>query len=343
MRSLISNLQIIDQNQSSGSKLRRLRLTPAAIATFVFGLVASIAFNVSVAQAQSDASQIALQHPGWVRVPGALVRPDCVHQIPQGAGPRIENGLDTGDVSLNGFVIAHYDPCPEDATIRFAEETGESSVITNSTGSGLVEASYWDDTSLGSSDNMDEVANTLTVPSKPSKNGGVILLYNGLEDSTGKYLFSPTLQYGKNAGEGGNYWTIVTYFVTPGTTYLSPAEKVNGGDSLSLFTYIFSKSGSTYTWLMEVQDLTTNAFTFQNDTSTGLHWNFAISGALAVGNLSSCSEFPATKAVFTGTFVDHGFPSYNKLSPKWVGATYAYGGPSCGFKVTPGNTSTLTY
>ena len=109
--------------------------------------------------------------------------------------------------------------------------------------------------------------------------------------------------------------------MTPGTTYVSPAEKLNGGDSLSLFTYIFSKSGSTYTWFMEAQDLTTNADSYQNDTSKGLHFNFAISGALAVGNLSSCSEFPATKAVFTGTFVDHGFPKYTKLSPKWKGST----------------------
>jgi hypothetical protein len=316
-------------------------IKPASLAA---ALLCGLAlFTGSLAQAQTDASQIALQHPGWIQVPGALVRPDCVHQIPKGAGPRIEDGRDTGDVSLNGNIIAHYDPCPEDATIRFAQKSSESFAISNSTGSGVVEASYWDDTSLGSSDNMDEVANTLTVPSKPTKNGAVILLYNGIEDSTEKYVFAPTLQYGKNDGEGGNYWTIVTYFVTPSTTYVSPAEKVNGGDSLSLFTYIFSKSGGTYTWFMEAQDLTNNADSYQNDTSTGLHWNFAISGALSVGNLSSCSEFPATKAVFTGTFVDHGFPSYNKLSPKWVGSTYSYGGPSCSFSVTPGTKTTLKY
>jgi hypothetical protein len=342
MRSPISNRQIMDQNQPSGSNLRRLKMASVAIVTFVFGL--AVSFTGPSAHAQTDASQIALQHPGWVRVPGALVRPDCVHQIPKGAGPRIENGRDTGDVSLHGNVVAHYEPCSEDATVRFAQESSDADIISNSTGSGTVEASYWDDTSLGSSDNMDFVGNNLTVPTKPSKNGGVILLYNGLENSTGAYLFSPTLQYGDNGGVGGNYWGIVTYFVTPGNTYVSPVEKVNNGDSLSLFTEIYSNPSGSYDWLVEVEDLTNGAFTYQDDVSTGLHFNFAIAGALAVSNLTSCSEFPASdKAVFTSTLVDHDYPSYKALSPKWKGSTYAYGGPACGFKVTPGNKSTLTF
>src|SRR5271154_1447397 len=89
-------------------------IKPASIATaaFLCGLAVSMLFTGSIAQAQTDASQIALQHPGWIQVPGALVRPDCVHVIAKGAGPRIEDGRDTGDVSLNGIVIAHYDPCP---------------------------------------------------------------------------------------------------------------------------------------------------------------------------------------------------------------------------------------
>jgi hypothetical protein len=329
---------------SEPSQLRWAKLTTIAAATFLCGLAVSILFTCSTALAQTDASQIALQHPGWIRVPGALVRPDCVHRIPKGAGPRIENGRDTGDVVLHGNVIAHYDPCPEDATIRFAQEINGSSVISNSTGSGPVEASYWNDTSLGSSDEMDFVGNDLTVPSKPTTNGGLILLFNGLANGkTGKYFFAPALQYGANFGEGGNYWSIIAYFSTPSNTYLSPAETVNKGDTLSLFTEIYAKSSGSYDWLVEVEDLTTGAYTYQDDVTTGLHFNYAISGQLQVASLTSCSEFPASKAVFSGTVVDHGFPSYNKLSPKWTGTIYSYGGPACGFSVTPGNTTTLKY
>jgi hypothetical protein len=320
---------------------QNIKLTTTAFFLCAFAL--SALFTGSTAQAQTDASQLALQHPGWVQVPGALVRPDCVHLIPKGAGPRIEDGRDTGDVVLNGIVIAHYDPCSEDALIRFAQESSELSPVSDSTGSGVVEASYWDDTSLGSSDNMDLLVNYLTVPSKPTKNGGLDLLYNGIENSTETYIFAPTLQYGKNFGEGGNYWSIIAYFETPTNAYLSPAEKVNAGDYLELFTEIYELSGSTYYWLVEVLDETTSAYTYQDDTTTGLHFNFAISGALTVADLSSCSEFPAAKAVFTGTVVDHGYPSFNKLSPKWKGSTYAYGGPSCSFSVTPGTKTTLKY
>jgi hypothetical protein len=308
---------------------------PASIAAAVFAcaLVFSVLFTGSFAQAQTDASQIALQRPGWIQVPGALVRPDCVHRIPMGAGPRIENGRDTGDVVLNGIVIAHYDPCSEDATIRFAQKSSESA-IDNSTGNGLVEWSYWDDASLGSSDEIDFVGNELTVPSEPT---------NGLQDSTGKYTFAPTLEYGQDFENNLYYWTIVAYFVTPGGSYLSQDERVNAGDTLNLFTEIYEQSGSTYDWRVEAEDLTTGAATYLVNPSTNLHFNLAISGALTVTDVSACSEFPAAEAVFTGTVVDHGFPSHNKLSPKWVGEIYAYGGPSCSFSVTPGTKTTLKY
>ncbi len=332
-------------NQARSAKLTGIStMKPASLATaaFLCGLVVSILFTCSVAQAQSDASQIALQHPGWIQVPGALVRPDCVHQIPKGAGPRIENGRDTGDVVLHGNIIAHYDPCPEDATIRFAQETSEGSVISNY-GNGWVEASYWDDTSLGSSDNMDFVGNALTVPSKPTEGGAVIYLFNGIESANGSYLLAPTLQYGNNGVVGGNYWVIVAYFVAGSNTYYGAAEKVYAGDSLDLFSEIYTVVSGTYGWLVEVEDLTTGTFAYQDASSTGVHWNLAISGGLQVNVVVSCSQFPASKAVFSDTVVDHGFPAYHKLSPKWVGKTYAYGGPACGFIVTPGNKTTLKY
>jgi hypothetical protein len=345
MHAHASITQVIHPKNPSEFKRRRLKLPSVAMATLLCGLGVSATLIGSSAQAQTDASQVALQHPGWVLVPGAIVRPDCVHQIPNGAGPRIENGRDTGDVSLNGMIIAHYDPCPEDATIRLAQETSKSSVISDSTGSSLVELSYWDDTSLGSNDNIDYLENTLTVPSEPTKNGGMILLYNALQDSTGTYIFAPALQYGTNFGEGGNYWIMTTYFVTPSNTYLSAAKKVNKGDGLGSFIQLYGEKtdGSSYFWEVEVSDGPITSSDQKVLVSTGPHFNFAVSGALTVGNLSSCSEFPASKAVFTVTAVDHGWPDYKQLTPKWVGATYAYGGPACGFSVTPGNKTTLKY
>src|SRR5579863_1145254 len=345
MHTLIGVTQTVGKKQGSDlSTAKRITLTSLAATISFWGLVAAAPFTASIAQAQTDASQLVLQHPGWIQVPGALVRPDCVHEIPSGASIKMENGKVTGDVSLNGSIIAHYDPCSEDATVRLPKTPSDDSAITNATGNGLVEASYWVDSSLGSSDNIDFVGNDLTVPSKPSKNGAVIYLYNGLENSTETYAFEPTLQYGNNGISGGNYWVIETYFITPGTTYYSPAETVNAGDSLSLFTEIYADSSGTLDWLVEAEDLKTGAFTYQDDTSSGLQWNLPIAGGLAAFNVTTCSDFPAAgKAVFSKTVVDHDFPSYKALTPKWVGSVYSYGGPSCGFKVVPGNKSTLDF
>src|SRR6202142_4258140 len=69
----------------------------------------AIAFCLlSPAQAQqSDGASVSLKaHPGWVQVPGALIRPDCVHEVPMGA----KIGAN-GDISLAGSVVAHYEAC----------------------------------------------------------------------------------------------------------------------------------------------------------------------------------------------------------------------------------------
>ena len=54
----------------------------------------------------------------WVQIPGELIRPDCVHAVPKGAMVEVaDDGHITGDVTLNGALIAHYDPCPEKPVI----------------------------------------------------------------------------------------------------------------------------------------------------------------------------------------------------------------------------------
>jgi hypothetical protein len=81
-------------------------ITWAALALYV--LPAAYAQNNNAAQSLNS-------HPGWVQVPGELIRPDCVHQIPKGSRVTIKDGKVTGDVTLGGVKIAHYDPCPRSA------------------------------------------------------------------------------------------------------------------------------------------------------------------------------------------------------------------------------------
>lgn len=74
------------------------------------------ASGILFAQTPKSYSQLNAEHPGWMQIPGRLIRPDCVHEVPSGA--QIELGRDnkpTGDVIMNGQVIAHYDSCPEES------------------------------------------------------------------------------------------------------------------------------------------------------------------------------------------------------------------------------------
>src|SRR5215472_16747121 len=71
-------------------------------------LALTMAF-ATAARAQSGPPIVSLKdHPGWVQVPGALVRPDCVFEVPNEA----QVG-DNGDIIVNGALWAHYDDCPE--------------------------------------------------------------------------------------------------------------------------------------------------------------------------------------------------------------------------------------
>src|ERR1700733_9322953 len=66
------------------------------------------------AQSGTTYSQARMDHPDWVQVPGELIRPDCVHEVPNGATVEVgSDGQISGDVSLNGVLVAHYDDCSE--------------------------------------------------------------------------------------------------------------------------------------------------------------------------------------------------------------------------------------
>jgi hypothetical protein len=110
---LISNYST---QSSPASKLSRIGFRLTVAAALLGGL--AVSGLSSYANAQQSQSEAVAEHPNWAQLPGELIRPDCVHEIPKGA--RVEIGKDgdlTGDVTLNGILIAHYDACPEKAVI----------------------------------------------------------------------------------------------------------------------------------------------------------------------------------------------------------------------------------
>lgn len=205
------------------SKLSRFGLTLTA--TALCGLALS---GLSVAQAASDSNS---DHTGWVQVPGELIRPDCVHEIQNGAVVEISNDEQiTGNVTLNGKLIAHYDACSEKPVITGSRNRSQSVASADSgVGNGWVEASVWD-IPLSSNDNIDYLGNTWTVPSYPEEGGATIYFSNGIETQDDLWSLRPVIQYGVSGAGGGSYWGMASWLIgSNGYVFHSPLVAVNPG------------------------------------------------------------------------------------------------------------------
>ncbi|MGA7930178.1 MAG: hypothetical protein WCA20_29820, partial [Candidatus Sulfotelmatobacter sp.] len=272
------------------------------------------------AQQPTSVAEATMEHPDWVHVPGELIRPDCVHEIPNGA--RVSVGNDdqiTGDVTLNGVLIAHYDPCSENPVITRPQ--GRTAKLANppGTGNGWVEDSEWN-VPLSSSDNIDYMAGSWTVPERPLSNGALIYLFNGIEPSTKNWILQPVLQYGVSPAGGGNYWAIASWLVgSNGYAYHSPLYTVQPGHSILGYTKLTATSGKYLYWYVVAQDKTTGEGSWIQAESWGLHWTWAFAGVLEADNVTSCTQFPSGSdgsVVFTKSVVDHDYPSYKGISPQ---------------------------
>jgi hypothetical protein len=298
--------------------------------------------GAQVRQQEHTYRELTDAHPDWVQVPGGkLMRPDCVHEIPSGAKVVLdEEGNPTGDVTLKGAMIAHYDPCPEEpiSTRHTVSEVNVPGHVPSPPFSGWVEDSQVD-LSLSSSDNVDWEAGLWYVPSAPSANGGLIFLFNGIAPTAQNWILQPVLQYGTSAAGGGNYWAIASWLV--GTSaYHSPLVTVKSGDELDGYTEQ-TATGSTLDYTSEAYDLSSGKYSWISITSSGLHWTVAYEGVLEVYYVNSCSELPASgDAYFFDNSVYHGYPAYDYVSPSFTGSVFQSG---CGDWTFVDNSSDYAY
>ncbi len=257
-----------------------------------------------------NADSVSLKdHPGWIQIPGAIIRQECVYEIPNGA--RVSEG---GDVTLGGTLIAHYDDCPEEPIRTRPRHGGAAAAYRDApgTGNGWVET-VLEEVSLSSGDNIDKITGQWVVPTDPSTFGGLIFLFNGLEDTTQNLILQPMLQFGytscticvEGGGIGGSYWVIASWLVGK--------------------------------WEIKAKDTTSGAYSDMGAFSSGHTWNWAYAGTLEAYGITSCAEFPESGSTkFKDNSVYHGYPKFDVVSPGWYGLVPSYGGPSCGFSPTAG-------
>jgi hypothetical protein len=338
MKSQNNNLLSNNSTQSSPvSKLSRISFRLALSAAFLGGLAVSGFSSYAGAQARNVNEAIA-EHPSWAHLPGALIRPDCVHEIPKGAKVEIaKDGSLTGNVTLKGELLAHYDSCSENAVITRQSAATQSAVQSaTTTGSGWVEDDQYN-APLTASDNIDFVGGNFTVPWYPSDRtaGQIIYLSNGIDPASHKWFLEAALQYGYNGAFGGNYYSISTWLIGTNAAYYSTPEVVLPGDSLTGYTEMTDKSGSTTYWDVTIVDNRSGAYSEGAYWVSGQHWTWAYAGILQAYNISACADFPASgREVFNNSVVAHGFPNYEVISyPNWKGDGGDYDGPYCHFAV----------
>jgi|GEM_PF-2538985 hypothetical protein len=299
--------------------------------------------------------------PGWTRVPGAIVRQDCVYMLPSGA-----NIDHAGNLSINGAVVTHVNPCPE-APIKTrppgsSGRPADGGLAPADPGTGGWVMSIEGELSggLGAS----EIQGEWKVPPLPPSDQQTLYFWDGVESDNLAAILQPVLAYGANSC--GYWWTgsgwqancvsnFNSWFITSvygdvyGNFYYSGAEEVSPGDTIYGQTWqtgALNPNGSPYPyspWEAVTWDLNSNAFTW-------ITTNVAQPGEDPMGFLDgivleayfwnlNCSDYPASN-VFNFSSIsaeyeygsDFTFPEGQFAPIQWYNTDY-YDGPSCNFGI----------
>jgi hypothetical protein len=337
------------QRSNANSHKHGLALRIAAFATSGLTLV-SLNTRAQVIETQEALNYRALRaaHPGWVQVPGMLIRPECVHHVPNGATLR------AGDVIVNDTVIAHYNDCAEPGIWTRPWEGATMNDSPAPPGlSGYVE--YANMTVNLPANTTLEIYGQWTVPPPPPANGGLIYLWNGLTYGSGASgaIVQPVLQYGNNPGYtgGGNYWGIASWQIDTSGTFYSDLQQVNPGDEIIgevTLAGLNQGSGFSYTVFIEGFLDSNNAVTsgFTTQPLVTAQYNVAYLGALEAFYVTSCAMLPAGGSTLfydnlvQYTSTDNSGPA-TTLQPSLTSNVKSVT-PSCGYSAPYVNGSTDT-
>jgi hypothetical protein len=332
--------------------------------------LACLAVTISLCGAAVGASSdkpVAEDYSHWIKVPGGLYHPDCVHEVPNGA--RVE---ENGDVTVAGSVVAHYDTCPHTPirTGRHAEGLEPAPIGTpcNGVGCGWVEdAQMWPTLPVGQ--NISVVQSRWTVPPLPSESGAYVYLWNGIGTQSYSWIMQPVLQYGAatatapdpdvyTSGEvygslGGNYWFIASWLVGNTDTYHSTGYRVSPGDTILGVSWQVGETTKvifegtrivnriTTDYDIQITDLNTDALSELYVSIANVQWNAGYSGVLEAQGLTSCAQLPPGPGTyFSDVEIETGYPTQTYLAPNWTWVFddfHGWGGPQCGYQVDINN------
>ena len=133
-------------------------------------------------------------------------------------------------------------------------------------------------------------SSTWTVPPSPAtKNGQLIYLFSGLQNST--MIYQPVLQWGNNGVFGGNYWCLASWYAAgPGSAaFYSNPVPVNPGDELTGVITLTEHSSTGFSYACEFTDVANSGYAIANVPEL---WQAV--QALAAYHLTARSDLPHT-------------------------------------------------
>jgi hypothetical protein len=346
---------------------------PSSIIPLACGVAISLC---GAARAASGEKPVAEDYSHWVKVPGGLYHPDCVHEVPNGA--HIEMN---GDVTVAGSVVAHFDACTHTPILtgRPLQEQGTpaSGTPCNFYGCGWIEdARMWP--TLPAGENISEVESYWTVPPPPSQSGAAVFLWNGIGTQSFSWIMQPVLTYGSDtvtapnskvstSGEvygsgGGNYWSIASWLVSGPTIYHSQVYRVSPGDKIWGISFQTGQSNEIVVlgtrvltqivtdYAVAIVDENTGDLSLLGFSMANVQWNAGYAGVLEGGGLTNCAQLPPGPGTyFYDAQIYTGYPTQTYLTPNWLaykdnfpGGPYGLpqgvqGGPQCSYNVSIDN------
>ena len=310
-----------------------LRFCRGRFYTVAAGLAAAgVAAPRSAAAAPDDPTTIeSAMAQDWMQVPGAVVHPNCVHPLPDGAAVR-----DTGDVTVNGKLIAHFDACPHRSfsTIHHGASAQHDDVVSRPPllGSQGYAAEIYGEVPQS----LNTFGNRLQVPAAPNNptDNQLVYLWSGVDNFYGTMIAQSVIQFGsatpgRSAGQGvTGRWTAAAWIGISGNYYPSSSIPVSTNDVLTST----ETGGPGYGWWTAyVWDTTTSNGTSET-MFTNNNPNVAF-GAVLETVISRCSDLPSTGyGLFT-------IPALSLNSTPVTGVAWTpgsnYSGPNCSYGENP--------
>jgi hypothetical protein len=272
---------------------------------------------------------------------GALDR-SCVHEVPNGAKVDAEKG----NVTLNGKVLAHYEPCTvAPTTVNIPQIRPRGGGQPPATGGGWYESTTGFATTVSSYKGFDELDVSFTVPTPPQTPGtNIFFFFPGLENlvSTGDWIsiIQPILGWNNGGSISGWYYEAMEVINngenggTAGTftVYHSPpvhSPYLSSGDLLHTYTWMLASNE----WEIYVYDNNTGGYSYNTwyPNSGWSNYTWAQLGVLEgygqpaeTSGISSCSVLPGSEDItFSLDGIWEGGPYWNSWNDAASAVTWS--------------------